>query len=250
MSFPNGWQQRLQLAFAPILRRVWILRPRQQMLMLAGNRLMKMQPGMVFDNLLPGEEVGMIDSNRPNSMLEQFRNSQLRAVAAGTLTSFSSIAKDYNGTFVSRRQELIEQWISYEVLTEYVSQRTALPIWERFVKMAKLSNNLKIDDAVNPRTLTDAGCYGQAMPSIDPLKEANAEAKANRCRLKSRAQSIRERGGNPQDVFNQIKKEREEDAKAGLSFSTNPSPNQNQEPEDAKEEPDEPDESGNADEAV
>ena len=46
----------------------------------AGNRLMKMQPSMIFDNLLPGEEVGMIDSNRPNSMLEQFRNSQLRAV--------------------------------------------------------------------------------------------------------------------------------------------------------------------------
>jgi lambda family phage portal protein len=43
----------------------------------AGNRLMKMQPGMIFDNLLPGEEIGMIDSNRPNAMLEQFRNSQL-----------------------------------------------------------------------------------------------------------------------------------------------------------------------------
>ena len=187
----------------------------------AGNRLMKMQPGMIFDNLLPGEEVGMIDSNRPNAMLEQFRNSQLRAVAAGTNTSFSSISKDYNGTYSAQRQELVEQWGHYAVLREYFIERCVRPIWERFVDMAILSGQLKVpQSAINPRTLKKAGFQGPTMPWIDPQKEITAEEKAVQSGFKSRAQVIRERGGNPQDIFEQIKQEREQEADAGISFTT------------------------------
>lgn len=187
----------------------------------SGNRLMKMQPGMIFDNLLPGEEVGMIDSNRPNNMLEQFRNSQLRAVAAGTSTSFSSISKDYNGTYSAQRQELVEQSVHYAVLREYFIERCVRPIWERFVSMAVLSGQLKVpENQINPRTMKKAGFQGPVMPWIDPQKEAVAEEKMVQSGFKSRAQVIRERGGNPQDTFEQIKQEREQEKEAGISFST------------------------------
>lgn len=187
----------------------------------SGNRLMKMQPGMIFDNLLPGEEVGMIDSNRPNAMLEQFRNSQLRAVAAGTSTGYSSISKDYRGTYSSQRQELVEQSVHYAVLREYFIERCVRPIWERFVSMAVLSGQLKLpENEINKNTLLKAGFQGPVMPWIDPQKEAVAEEKLIQAGLKARAQSIRERGGNPQATFEQIKQEREQDEKAGLAFST------------------------------
>lgn len=187
----------------------------------SGNRLMKMQPGMIFDNLLPGEEVGMIDSNRPNAMLEQFRNSQLRAVAAGTSTGYSSISKDYRGTYSSQRQELVEQSVHYAVLREYFIERCVRPIWERFVSMAVLSGQLKLpENEINKNTLLKAGFQGPVMPWIDPQKEAVAEEKLIQAGLKARAQSIRERGGNPQATFEQIKQEREQDEEAGLAFST------------------------------
>ncbi|MAR56972.1 MAG: phage portal protein [Rickettsiales bacterium] len=187
-----------------------------------GNRLMKMQPGMIFDNLLPGEEVGMIDSNRPNTMLEQFRNSQMRAIAAGTSTSFSSISKDYNGTYSAQRQELVEQSVHYAVLREYFIERCVRPVWERFVDMAILSGQLELPKTkLNPRTLKKAGFQGPVMPWIDPQKEVTAEEKAVAAGFKSRAQVIRERGGNPQDTFEQIKLEREEEDDAGIIFSTN-----------------------------
>src|SRR5690606_13587412 len=48
-----------------------------------GQRLMKFRPGMVFDDLRPGEDIGMIDTNRPNPNLETSRSGQLKAVAAG-----------------------------------------------------------------------------------------------------------------------------------------------------------------------
>ena len=185
-----------------------------------GNRLMKMQPGMIFDNLLPGEEIGMIDSNRPNAMLEQFRNSQLRAVAAGTATGFSSISKDYNGTYSAQRQELVEQSIHYAVMREYFTQRCVRPIWERFVEMAVLSAQLEVPEAeINPLSLKKASFQGPTMPWIDPQKEVTAEEKAVQAGFKSRSQVIRERGGNPQDVFEQIKQERMQESEAGISFS-------------------------------
>lgn len=34
---------------------------------------------------------------RPNAHLHEFRNGQIRAVAAGTRGSYSRIARDYNG---------------------------------------------------------------------------------------------------------------------------------------------------------
>ena len=204
----------------------------------AGNRLMKMQPGMIFDNLLPGEEVGMIDSNRPNSMLEQFRNSQLRAVAAGTSTSFSSISKDYNGTYSAQRQELVEQSVHYGVLRDYFIERCVRPIWEKFVEMAILSGQLEVaENEINKISLNKASFQGPTMPWIDPKKEGEAEQLAVGAGFKSRAQVIRERGGNPQDVFEQIKQEREQEKQAGISFSTHNSTKENSnDPKSSKEE--------------
>jgi lambda family phage portal protein len=186
-----------------------------------GNRLMKMQPGMIFDNLLPGEEVSVIDSKRPNAVLEQFRNGQLRAVAAGTCTSYSSISKDYNGTYSAQRQELVEQSVHYAVLREYFIERCVRPIWERFVDMAILSGKLTVPEAeINPMSLKKAGFQGPTMPWIDPQREVTAEEKAVQAGFKSRTQVIRERGGNPQDIFEQIKQEREQESEAGISFTS------------------------------
>ncbi|WP_157920433.1 phage portal protein, partial [Escherichia coli] len=45
-------------------------------------RELTIQPGIIYDDLKPGEEIGMVKSDRPNPNLETFRNGQLRAVAA------------------------------------------------------------------------------------------------------------------------------------------------------------------------
>jgi len=70
-------------------------------------RELKMAAGAGF-TLLPGETVGTIKSERPNSDLVNFRSAMLRAVAGGTGTRYSSIARDYNGTYSAQRQELVE----------------------------------------------------------------------------------------------------------------------------------------------
>jgi lambda family phage portal protein len=186
-----------------------------------GNRLISMKPGMIFDNLLPGEEIDMIESNRPNTMLEQFRNSQLRAVAAGTSTSFSSIAKDYNGTYSAQRQELVEQSVHYSVLREHFVERFVRPIWQRFIRVSLLTDLIEMPRNIDMDTLLDADFRGPTMPWIDPLKEIHAEEKAVQAGFKSRSQVIRERGNNPATVNEQIKRERKDEDAAELVFTTN-----------------------------
>lgn len=91
-------------------------------------REMELTAGMIFDNLLPGEEIGTIDTNRPNTSLNDFRNSQLRAIAAGTGTSYSSIAKSFDGNYSSQRQELVESFPAYDKMRNYFIARFLQPI--------------------------------------------------------------------------------------------------------------------------
>lgn len=62
------------------------------------DREVMIQPAS-FMTILSREDIGMVKSDRPNPNLETFRNGQLRAVAAGSRLSFSSTARNYNGTY-------------------------------------------------------------------------------------------------------------------------------------------------------
>ncbi len=181
-----------------------------------GSRRMRFQPGMIFDDLRPGESVETIDSQRPNPNLESYRNGQLRAIAAPMRISFSSLAKNYNGTYSAQRQELVEQYGAYGVLAyEFVSQMVR-PVYERFVAMAVISGEL-----ILPRGMTLAGALGAdylppAMPWIDPLKEINAITAQVRAGVRSLSSVIAERGGRMYDTLEQLSLDQRWAAERGL----------------------------------
>ncbi|EES7978256.1 phage portal protein, partial [Escherichia coli] len=82
------------------------------------DREVHITPGIIYDDLRKGEDIGMVKSDRPNPNLETFRNGQLRAVAAGSRLSFSSAARNYNGTYSAQRQELVESTDGYLILQD------------------------------------------------------------------------------------------------------------------------------------
>lgn len=182
----------------------------------AEKRSMKFRPGMVFDDLLPGGEIGMIDTNRPNPNLETYRNGQLKAVAAGTGPTFSSISKTYDGTYSAQRQELVEGYAAYATLSAEFISRISRPVYEQFIAVAVASGALKVPAGVDMETLTDATYMPPAMPWIDPRKEAEAWALLeDRC-YASGPEIIRKRGGNPLDVLEQQGRWRREKAAEGV----------------------------------
>lgn len=185
-------------------------------------RDLQMRPGMILDNLAMGEEIGMIDTNRPNPNLVTWRAGQLRAYAAGIGGSYSSIARDYGGSYAAMRQELVEQWVHYAVLADDFSSMHSQPVWQTIVAVAHLSGVLRIPSDVMPGTEADCLFVGQAMPWIDPLKEANAWVILTQAGFASEVEVIRRRGGNPRDLLNQVAQWRSETATRGVRFTSNP----------------------------
>lgn len=180
-----------------------------------GHREIEFVPGLVWDDLQPGEDVGTIDSNRPNPQLIPFRDSQLRSAAAALGVSFSSLAKVYDGSYSSQRQELVEQYQTYAAPWQMFVSRFCHPIWERFVLMARQStelNRMTFDES----TMFDCDHSRPAVPWIDPLKEIKADVEAVRWLIQARSDVQRRRGINPQETRQRILRERELDEASGL----------------------------------
>jgi lambda family phage portal protein len=167
-------------------------------------RQIRFQPGMIFDDLMPGESVETINSTRPNAGLESYRNGQLRAAAAGMGLSYSSLARDYNGTYSAQRQEMVEQAGQYDVLSSLFVHQFVRPIWQAFVSAAMAAGMLKMPRNADLLTLDHADYRYPAIPWIDPEKEMAADAGLIANYFASPQQIIRERGGDPIDVLNQL----------------------------------------------
>lgn len=180
----------------------------------AGNRTMQMAAGAGFE-LLPGETVGTIKSERPNSALVAFREAMQRAVAAGTGTRFSSIARNYNGTYSAQRQELVEGAVAYRALFAYLVRRFYRPMYEQFINAAILANRLSLPAGATP-SMYRADFRAPALPWIDPSKEADAYRTLIESGLESRQEIMRQRGRDPGKVWEEI----EEEQASGLFAST------------------------------
>lgn len=186
------------------------------------DREISFKPGMIIDDLAVGEEIGLIDSKRPNPNLITFRQGQLKAAASGLGASYSSISKDYSGTYSSQRQEMVEQYVHYAVLCDEFVGEIVQPVWEQFVLAAHLSGVVRIPADVKTGTHNDALYTAQAMPWIDPLKEAMGWKAMIETGLASEVEGIRRRGNNPADVLHQIAEFRRMADELGLKFATAP----------------------------
>lgn len=183
-------------------------------------REIALEPGMIFDGLGVGEDVGIIDSQRPNPNLVTFRQGQLRAVAAGLGASYSSVSRDYNGTWSAQRQELVEQWVHYAVLTDDFTGMFVRPVWERFVAVADLSGVVPMPADLQEGSADDALFVGQSMPWIDPIKEATAWRMLTQDGFASEVEVMRRRGVNPRDVLEQIDAWRKDVKSRGLVLTS------------------------------
>jgi len=166
-------------------------------------RALSMRPGLIADDLLPGERVELIDSKRPNPNTETFRTGQLRAAAGGFGTSYSSLSLDYNGTYSAQRQELIEKWGGYQKAGEFYIAKVVRPIWRDFVAAAVLAGLVRMPRGWTLRNLSAATFVRPVMPWIDPKKEGEARAMQEDRNWVSPQKNVLEMGSDPNDVLQQ-----------------------------------------------
>lgn len=177
-------------------------------------------PGIVIDTLLPGEDVGMIESNRPNPFLEGFRNGQLKAVAAGTRSTYSSVARSYDGTYSAQRQELVEGQLGYDLLQHEFIDYWCRPVYRKWLEMAILSGQLVVPADVDPRTIYGAFYQGPVMPWINPVHEATAWNLLVESGFADEAEVARSRQRNPSELKASRLAEVTANRENGLVFSS------------------------------
>ena len=164
-------------------------------------RSMNFAPGMIFDDLLPGESVETIDSNRPNPNAVNWRDGQIRAVACGTDVSNSSASKNYNGNYSAQRQELVEQDAAYGVLRQAFIDQCTSEVYRRFVTACLAGGLIKPVKGMSFAQLSHAVYMPPVMPWIDPIKEVTGwQMQEDRCYI-SGAEIVQRQGRNPADVI-------------------------------------------------
>lgn len=185
-----------------------------------GARSIPIAPGMVFDGLLPGEDVGMIESNRPSQFVESFRNGQLRAIAAGTRVGYSTATRSYTGTYSAQRQELVESQLGYDLLQREFIDYWSRKVYRAFIQMGLLSGVLKPPGDVNMDSVYSAVYQGPVMPWINPVHEATAWRELVAGGFADEAEVARARGRNPQELKRSRLAEIESNRAKGLVFSS------------------------------
>lgn len=200
------------------------------------SRDLNLHPGMILDNLRPGESLDIVSSNRPSPTLEPFRNGQLRAAAAGLGISYSALARDYNGSYSAQRQELVESGAHYAALSRLYINQFVRPVWQAFVMTALQAGIVTAPADTDPRSLDDAEFQPPTLPWIDPQKMASGQALMMENFLSSPQQLIRERGENPVEILNQWQRWKEMLKERGLQ--TEPKAAEPMAPQQAEPEPD------------
>ena len=183
---------------------------------------LNMHPGTIFDDLEPGEDVGTIESKRPNSLMQNFRDCMVRMICSATGANFSSVAKLYEGNYSAQRQELIESYLNYGVLSDQFTAQWSRPVYRHFVTMGISTGVIRIPRGVNSERVTNAFYQAPVCPWIDPLKEASANNQMIAGGLGTEAEFIRQRGKNPSEVKKRRITEIQENRDNDLVFSNDP----------------------------
>ena len=149
--------------------------PRNQ----AGNLDSEAMPsGIIFDRLRPGESVEVISATRPNPELSNYRAAILRAIAAATQSSYSSIARESAGSFSSARHLTVLEERDHAVLHSQLVRTILNPLWRFLVTGWSRSGQVALTEATRYRALRPKRWPNTGVPAwIDPSKQADAAVK-------------------------------------------------------------------------
>jgi lambda family phage portal protein len=170
----------------------------------ANRREHQFQAGMIFDFLEAGEDIGTIDTNRPNPNLGRYRDDQLRAASAGIGLAFSSFARNYEGNYSSRRQEANEAAPHYAVLWDYFVAKGERPLWKQFVITLITERLLITTPQTDINSLYNVDFSRPATPAIDRQKEVGADLNALESFQDTLVDVWRRNGRNPADMWRKL----------------------------------------------
>lgn len=162
------------------------------------------QPGMVSSRLGPSEELQSFDTKRPNVNQGAFKDQIMKAVAASTRQPLELVEMKFTSSYSAAKAAISVAWASVETWVNGVASDLMDPWFEQWFAEDVRAQNLKIEgfggawDAspVLRRAWLSASWIGVPMPTMDPMKEAQADDLRIKAGLLTRERAAREYNGS------------------------------------------------------
>ena len=180
-------------------------------------------------NLAPGEKVTTANPQRPNQNFDPFVQAILRQIGAALEIPLELLIKHFEASYSASRAALEMAWQTFRRERAWMVRSFCQPFYEMVIEEAILRGRLTapgfFDDPAIRRAWLSAVWYGPVKMSLDPKKDADADAADLANRTKARSQIITERtGGDVESVFEQLGYEQQLADENGLTDPDAPAP--------------------------
>lgn len=185
-----------------------------------GTLLQNAEPG-AFQELPPGMDFVAYDPNHPSGEHAPFVKSVLRGIASGLNVSYHSLANDLEGVnFSSIRAGVQDERDTWRMLQRLMIESIHQPIFEAWLEWAIIVNALDDIRLFNFDLCNNVKWHPRGWQWVDPLKDTQSNVLANGAGHKTKRAVCAEQGLELEDVFEQLKEEKELADSLGLSFVT------------------------------
>lgn len=208
-------------------------------------------PGTI-EELPPGLDFHGWDPQHPSNAFPNFIKAALRFIAGSLGVSYNALAADLEGVnYSSMRSGLLIERDQWKMCQSFMKENFLEPVFKNWLSMALLSGELSLGSH-DPSRFCAGRWEARGWPWVDPLKDVQASILKVAAGLGTRDRIISEEGGDVEETFEQIKREKELAEEYGLEFDVNAmaptvkkGPKNQETPSD--EETDEPDTTGQPD---
>jgi len=180
---------------------------------------MEANPGMI-EAIPPGYKLTNFTPDHPSNAFENFVKTNLRWVASGLGASYNALANDLVGVnYSSLRSGLLIERDHWKVIQAHVAEDFMAPIFREWLKMSLLTGALKLDSRDATKYLKGKW-IARGWQWVDPYKETQAAILGIAAALQTRDQTIADRGGDFEEVFEQLAEEKKIALQFGIELVT------------------------------
>lgn len=174
----------------------------------AGNLVQEFEPGSAH-LLPPGMTPHVVDPTFPNTDHGPFIKAMLRWFASGTGVGYNSLANDYEGVnYTSLRAAALSDRDAYKRLQRVFIQHVKQRVFDRWLEQAVLVGAIPglrpMPEEQRIDQLAEVRWQPRRWDWVDPLKDLQAAQQAVALRTRSISSIIRERGDDPDEVWQEL----------------------------------------------
>lgn len=189
-----------------------------------GNLIMDAEAG-AFEQLPEGVNFQSYDPQHPTTAFGDFVKSNLRSVASGLGVSYNSMANDLEGVnYSSLRQGAIDERSTWMLLQEWMIETFVNRVYRLWLRNALQRGQIQVMGRPLKyerfEKFADVTWQARRWQWVDPYKEIQAHQKAIDLGIKSRSEVIRETGRDPEEVWQEIAKERARMEELGIPYDS------------------------------